>query len=99
MIDLSTLTLGEVAFIEELSGQALDAIGNDGAPKGKSLAAIATVIKRRNGFPTFKFNDALALSFAEVNELLGMNEEVDEDSDEGKDEASEKPAPKTKRNS
>jgi|GEM_PF-2662314 len=98
MIDLSTLTLGEVARIEELSGQSISSIGVTEAPKGKAMAAIAMTIKRRNGEPNFTFNAALALSMDEVNALLGVDDdEVIEDPEEGKDERSAKSATKSKR--
>lgn len=96
MIDLSALTLGEVALIEDLSGRSISDIGNEDAPKGKALAAIALIAKRRNGDPTFTWNQAQALTLPEVNDLLGVNEEVEEDSDEGKDEPSAKPVRKSK---
>lgn len=97
MFDYSTLTLGEVAFIEDLSGLSIGSIGDEEMPKGKALAAIATVLKRRSGFPDFKFNDALNLTMAEINELMGIDEEEDEEL-AGEDNASETSAPKTKRN-
>jgi len=95
MFDYSTLTLGEVAFIEDLSGLSISAIADDEMPKGKAMAAIATVLKRRSGHPDFKFNDALNLTMAEINELMGTEEDEDE---AGEDNASETSAPKTKRN-
>lgn len=100
MIDLSTLTLGEVSLIEDLSGMSISSIGDDNAPKGKAMAAIAMVIKRRTGDPKFTFNQALSLSMDEVNTVLGVDEDdEDEDSEEGKDERSVKSAAKPKRNS
>ncbi|MFT4051098.1 MAG: hypothetical protein QM677_02470 [Microbacterium sp.] len=86
MIDFDSLTLGEIAFIEDLSGQPISELAEDDAPKGKGLAAIATVVKRRSGEPAFTFNQALALTVAEVNTLLGMGEEETES--EGKDDSS-----------
>ena len=76
--DLEKLTLGEVSVIEDLSGQSIGAIGNEDSPKGKAMAAIAMVIKRRSGEPTFTFNAALALSMDEVTAMLGDDEDEDE---------------------
>lgn len=96
MIDLSNLTLGEVAMIEDLSGRSISDIGAEDAPKGKALAAIAMIVKRRTGHPTFSWNHAQALTLTEANELLGADEEDDEESDAGKDERSKTSAPKSK---
>lgn len=97
MIDLNNLTLGEIAFIEDSSGQPIAAIGDDSTPKGSALAALATVAKRRSGEPTFTLNAALALTLTEVNDLLGLDAEETED--EGKDDGSPETAPRSKRSS
>jgi hypothetical protein len=97
MFDFESLTLGEVATIEDLSGQPIGAIADEDAPKGKALAAIVMVIKRRTGHPGFKFNEALNIPLKEANALLGVQdeseplpfEELELVEDEGKDEASE----------
>lgn len=73
-IDIQKLTLGEVAKIEELSGQSIVTIGEDDSPKGLTLAALAFVAKRRED-PSFKWNDALNLTFDQANEQLGLTEE------------------------
>lgn len=97
MLDLSNLTIGEMAMIEELGGQPVTSLGDADRPKMKTLAAIAMIMKRRSGEPTFTWNAALALPMSEINELLGLNEdEPDEDSEEGKDERSATSAPKSK---
>lgn len=73
------LTLGEIATVESLSGQPIDAIGDAEAPKGKYLAALAFVAKKRHN-PDFTFDNALDLGMDEamsiVNEVMG-----DEDDD------------------
>lgn len=79
MIDISTLTLGEVAKIEDLAGLPISAIADDDKPKGLALAALAYVVKRRTGTPDFTWNQAQALTFSEVNDLLGLDEDEDED--------------------
>jgi hypothetical protein len=86
MFDYESLTLGEVAFIESQSHQSISAIASEEAPKGNALAAIVTVIKRRNGEPGYKFNEALKVSLKEATALLGIGEEETEE--EGEADAS-----------
>ncbi|MBB1482491.1 hypothetical protein H5392_01290 [Tessaracoccus sp. MC1865] len=74
MIDINRLTLGEVAKIEELSGQPISAIGNDDAPKGLALAALAFVAKRRED-ANFSWNAAQNLTFDEAQGILGFGEQ------------------------
>lgn len=68
-MDINTLTLGEVAKIEELSGQPLAALSDDQAPKGKLMAALAFVIKRRQD-PKFTMIQAEALNMGDITDLL-----------------------------
>lgn len=91
MIDLDSLTLGELAKIEDLSGQPIGDFADDGKPKGKALAAVALIIKRRTGFPQFTWNEAQALTMAETNELLGLDD--DEDTPAPKASTSPQPQP------
>lgn len=94
-LDVTKLTLGEVATIEDLAGVSLSEI--EGAPQGKFLAALVMIHQRRNGEPTFTFNQALATPMDEAQRLLGFDEaEPAEDSDEGKGERSTKSAPAKK---
>ncbi len=76
-LDLERLTLGEVATIEDLSGQSISTVGDDGVPMGKMLGALCMITKRRNGFPAFKFGDALALTMDEALEVLGWTDDDD----------------------
>ncbi|MFC8733570.1 hypothetical protein ACFT5B_14165 [Luteimicrobium sp. NPDC057192] len=91
MFDVKKLTLGEVAKIEELSGQPITAIGEDEAPKGKTMAAVAFVVKRRQILAAggkvseFTWNDACSLTFAEASELIGVGKSTAEGSDEAPD--------------
>jgi hypothetical protein len=72
-LDFTRLTLGEVAKLEQLSGLSLDRIGDEDAPKGKLLAAMAYVASRRRGAP-LEWEMCLDLTVAEANELLGLAE-------------------------
>jgi len=74
-IDYSTLTMGEIATIESLSGQSIGALEDQDSPKGLALAALAYVGKLRED-KSFTWNDAQALTLTEVTELLGLNEET-----------------------
>lgn len=77
------LTLGEIAFIEDLSGMSISAIADEERPKGKALAAMVTVAKRRNGEPDFIFNDALLVPMSEASALLGFDSTNEEDEEAG----------------
>lgn len=81
MIDINTLTLGEVAKVEDLSGLPIGSFAEDEKPKGRALAALAFVWHRRSN-PKFTFNEALALSFTEAKEILGIEDEDDVEGDE-----------------
>lgn len=88
-IDFESLTLGEVATIEDLSGVPI-ATYSEQTPQGKFLAALVMVAKRRNGEPGFKFNDALALPMNDAHAYLGIGDDDEADDvevvPEGKDE-------------
>lgn len=103
MLDYTRLTLGEVAKIEELSGQSIATIGQESAPKGAVLAAMAFVAKRREQLaagekPTFTWNDAQGLTFEEANALLGLSDDEDEEAATDPTEAAEPatPSPRTR---
>ncbi|MCD5345050.1 hypothetical protein [Agromyces sp. S2-1-8] len=79
-IDVTTLTLGEVARIEDLSGQSISSLDDITAPKGKALAALVLIFKRReelaNGrTPKFSWNDAQSLTYTEAAEFLGLDDD------------------------
>lgn len=75
-MDINRLTLGEVAKIEELSQMPISTIGNDDAPKGLVLAAMAFVAKRRVD-PKFTWNDAQGLTFDEAQAIISPPEEAE----------------------
>lgn len=85
-IDIQSLTLGEIDRIETLAGQSIDSFGEDDTPKGKMMAALVFVYKRREqlaaGVPlTFKWEDALAMPMTEATAFLGFSDDEDEDED------------------
>lgn len=84
-MDINSLTLADVAKIEELSGQPIGSLADEKAPKGKSLAAMAYVFKRKQlaeqdlPVAAWKFTDALALTIEEAYEILGLTDEPSTD--------------------
>lgn len=92
MFDVTQLTLGEVAAIEDLSGRSIDELDSENTPKGKLLAALAYVVKRRTGTPTYTWNEALGLTLTEASEIIGLD--VDDDTGEAPTptKAAQKPA-------
>ena len=107
MFDVSQLTLGEVAAIEDLSGRSITALESDEAPQGKLMAALVYVIKRRTGSPRYTFNEALGLSLPEAAEIIGLDLADDKGTEDGQDgqaettptQAARKPAGKGKASS
>lgn len=85
MLDVNSLTLGEVAFIEDMAGESISGLGEDSTPKGKLLAALVVVTKRRDGEPQFKFGDALALTMSEAMEAIGLGGPEESDPFEASD--------------
>lgn len=87
MIDISTLTVAEVAKIEELSGQPITAFEDENRPKALPMAALAFVIKRRED-STFTWNKALELPFSDLSVIIGLGEdEEDQDPLDGSSQA------------
>jgi hypothetical protein len=74
-MDHNTLTLGEVTIIEELSGLTLQSLGDPNAPKGKIMAALAYVVKKRED-PKYTFAMAEQLTSEEANALFAGDTEA-----------------------
>lgn len=72
-MDIKSLTMGEISKIEELSGLPLAALGDEDAPKGKLMAALALVINRRTD-PKFTLEMANQMTMAEITALIGGDE-------------------------
>lgn len=85
MIDIDSLTLGEVAKVESLSGLSIGQIGETDQPKGLALAALVFVAKRRED-PAYTWNQAQDVTVVEANEILGK---AAADADETADVAGE----------
>jgi hypothetical protein len=74
-MDIKNLTMGEVAKIEELSGLPLASLSDDDKPKGKLMAALGFVIKRRED-QKFTLEMANNLTMAEITSLIGGDDEA-----------------------
>lgn len=75
-MDITNLTLGEISTVEELSGRSLSALSDETAPKGKIMAALAYVLKRRQD-PKYTLREAEELTMDQVNELFAKdNDEI-----------------------
>ena len=68
-MDITQLTLSEVAEVEKLSKQSFSNVADLKEPKGLVLQALAFVIGRRDN-PKYTFKDAGELTFDEANKLL-----------------------------
>lgn len=73
-MNVEQLTIGEIAKVEELSGQSINALGDPSTPQGKVMAALVYVFKRRND-QSFKFEDAMNMQLSEIQEVLGLEDE------------------------
>ena len=69
MIDVDSLTLGEVAKVESLSGLSISQIAEDDQPKGLALAALVFVFKRRED-PSYTWNKAQDVTVTEAQKYL-----------------------------
>lgn len=74
-MDIKNLTMGEVAKIEELSGLSLASLQDENKPKGKLMAALAFVIKRRED-PKFTLEMANNMTMAEITSLIESDSEA-----------------------
>lgn len=72
-MDISKLTLGEIATIEQLSGKAFAELADEEAPKGAILAALAYVIKKRDD-KSYTIDDAKKLTMEDINELMSQGD-------------------------
>lgn len=68
-MDIQQLTLGEIATVERVSGQALANLSDTDKPKGELLSALALVIKRRTE-PSYTLEQAQNLTMADIDALL-----------------------------
>lgn len=80
--DINSLRMDEVQIVEELSGLPIDALSDGSSPKGKALAALVFVAKRRDN-PEYTYNDACGVTLTDALKLVGpATEEVAVDPDD-----------------
>ena len=80
MIDVNTLTLGEIEEVETRARMGIGALQDPAAPKAKLLRALVFVLMRRND-PAVKWEDTSALTMAELDQLV--TEEPDQGEGQG----------------
>ncbi len=80
-MNINDLTLGEMAFAEDLAGMPLSALGDDNLPKTRLLIALVTVIKKREN-PGFNVKDAEGMTMTELSEILNFDDGKSEDGDD-----------------
>jgi len=76
-MDITKLTIGEVATVEEMAGLPIAALGDPDKPKGKLMVALAYVINKRSNPKYTKF-EAEQLTMEEVSSLIGIGDEDEE---------------------
>lgn len=74
-MDITQLNLGELAIVEELAGQPLQALNDPAAPKAKLTAALVYVLKKRED-PKFTLADAEKFTSDEASELFTGDSEA-----------------------
>jgi hypothetical protein len=73
-MDYQTLTLNEVEEVEKLTGVSIDAIANDGQPKGRVLKVLVWITKRRED-PSYSIEEAGKLTLSEAVAVFGGDED------------------------
>jgi hypothetical protein len=73
-IDFDTMTLNEIEQIELLTGRSIDAIMDDGAPRGRVFKAIIYVFKKRTN-PDFTFEQAGEFSMEQATALFSGDDD------------------------
>jgi hypothetical protein len=70
MFDINSLTVGEMAEVERISGVSLTAMGDATAPKAGLFMALAYVARRRED-REFTLDDAKAMTISDIGDILG----------------------------
>ena len=73
-IDFDTMTLNEIEQIELLTGRSIDAIMDEGAPRGRTFKAIIFVFKKRTN-PDFTFEQAGEFSMEQATALFSGDDD------------------------
>ena len=86
MFDFNSITLGEMAKVEELSGQSISEFQKEGKPQMKLTMAFAYILKKRED-PKITFLQIENMKMSEVEKIFGIQN--DEDDELKKEESSE----------
>jgi hypothetical protein len=79
---MNRLTIGEVAKLEQLSGQAMDELFAAGQPKGLAMAAMVFVIQKRTN-PELTWEEVLNIPLDDLQSIFGEGTEEDDDPKSG----------------
>ena len=71
-MNINELTLGDIAEVEEMSGQSFASLTDGKSAKGSLMVALAWVIKRKED-PKFSYEDAKQLKMSEIEGLFEEN--------------------------
>lgn len=77
MFNFDDLTLGDIEDVETYAGRPVKDLADPDAPQAKLKTALAWILKRKDD-PTYTIKDARKLTRAELNALVGGDED-DED--------------------
>lgn len=76
-MDIQNLTSGEITQIEKLLGRSMSTFQDPERPQAEVMAAFAYLIKRRED-KTFTWEQAQAMTLAEINALISPDEAAGE---------------------
>jgi hypothetical protein len=74
MIDISRLTIGEAARVEEISGQSITDIADPAKPKARVMIGVAYVMRKRDD-PKVKVSDIENLTLDELHTILSSGDD------------------------
>lgn len=77
MNKIESMTMKEISIVEQKSGLSISAMEDPNAQKGLLLTALAWVVKKRD-IATFSWEEAENLTLPEVLEVLGLDQDDDE---------------------
>lgn len=78
---IKSMTLGEIAKVEQLTGLGLDSLTAQDSPRGNFLAALVFVQSRRDGAPK-TWDQCLEMGIDETSEYLQLAADADDDDDD-----------------
>lgn len=77
MITTDTLTIGELAKVEDLADAPISDLAEPGAKKLRLMIALAYVVKRREQ-PKLTLAEVEGMAMPEINRILGVDSDDDE---------------------